>query len=136
MARIILAEDDEIIGEIVVDQLMDAGHAVGWLKNGEEAVSVIRRKIPDLVILDHNMPGISGRNVLRAMRQENNLAMVPVLMLTAMSGKTDQEIAYYEGADDFMTKPFRPQDLVSRVDALLQKSRRVLSRALAERDEV
>ncbi|MXP10400.1 response regulator transcription factor [Pseudoblastomonas halimionae] len=134
MARIILAEDDDIVGELVVNHLMDAGHAVGWLQNGDEALSVIRRKIPDLVILDHHMPERSGRDVLREMRKEEDLVLVPVLMLTAMSGKTDEDIAFYEGADDFMTKPFSPRDLEARVEALLKKSRRVLSQALAGRD--
>ncbi|MXO66381.1 response regulator transcription factor [Altericroceibacterium endophyticum] len=119
MARILYAEDDEIVGEIVSDALMDAGHAVGWLKDGDSALEAIKARTPDLVILDYEMPGLSGVQVLRAMRSDSDLAMIPVLMLTAHSGDADQNIAFYEGADDYITKPFKPRELIDRAEWLI-----------------
>ncbi len=120
MARIILAEDDELIGQIVVDRFFEAGHAVGWLKDGKEALDAMLFRAPDLAILDQNMPTMSGNLVLRQMRSSEELVMVPVLMLTAVAGESDQKIAYYDGADDYVTKPFDPDHLLLRAENLLE----------------
>ena len=119
MARIILAEDDEIVAEIVSTTLLAAGHAVGWLENGDAALRVMRQRPPNLAILDCNMPEISGILVLRAMRQSQLLCNIPVIMLTARAGLSDEQIARYGGADDYVTKPFDPRLLVAHVEALL-----------------
>lgn len=122
MARIIMADDDEVVGEIVADALMAAGHAVGLLDNGAEALKVIRARRPDLVILDCNMPEMSGLLVLRQMRDSIELCNTPVLMLTGRQSDRDLEIAFYEGANDYMKKPFDPDELVFRVGQLLERS--------------
>ncbi len=119
MARIIIADDDEIIGEIARDALIGAGHGVGLLNNGRDALAAIRYKIPDLVILDCNMPELSGLLVLREMRNSGALCKIPALVLTGRQSDRDQEIARYEGANDYMTKPFDPEELVFRVEELL-----------------
>ncbi|RKF21247.1 response regulator [Altericroceibacterium spongiae] len=125
MGRIIYAEDDEIVAQIVIDALMNAGHAVGWLQDGDEALRAMRFRPPDLAILDQNMPVMNGGMVLREMRVIESLVMVPVLMLTAIDAKQSQNIAFYEGADDYMTKPFDPDELVFRAEQLMdQKFRR------------
>lgn len=121
MARIIMAEDDEIVGELASEALMSAGHAVGLLDNGADALKVISQRRPDLVILDCNMPEVSGLLVLRKMRDTMALAETPVLMLTGRQSARDSDIAYYEGADDYMTKPFDPEELVFRVEELLKR---------------
>ena len=121
MARIIMAEDDEIVAEIVRDALMAAGHGVGILGDGAEALRVIRARRPDLVILDCNMPELSGLLVLRQMRDSVDLHATPVLVLTARDSRRDEEIAFYEGADDYMRKPFEPEELVFRVEELLER---------------
>ena len=129
MARIILAEDDELVGQIVVELLSKAGHAVGWLRDGEQALEAMKFRPPQLAILDQHMPNKSGGIVLREMRQAPHLAMVPVLMLTAVSGEGDKKILYYEGADDYVTKPFEPDDLLFRAEALIDlKLRRTMAR--------
>lgn len=119
MARIILADDDEIVADIVISALLAAGHPVGWFANGKEALAMIRRRPPELVILDCEMPGLSGPLVLREMRRSALLFRVPVLMLTVRSGLSDERIARFDGADDYVGKPFDPEFFVVRVEALL-----------------
>lgn len=121
MARIIIADDDEIIGEIASDALMARGHGVGLLSNGNDALKAIKFKAPDLVILDCNMPGLSGLLVLRELRNSVQLCKIPVLILTGRQSSSDEQLARYEGANDFMRKPFDPDELVFRVEELLAK---------------
>ncbi|WP_375427660.1 response regulator transcription factor [uncultured Sphingomonas sp.] len=128
MARIILAEDDEIVAELVQDVLMAAGHGVGVLPTGVEALAVIRARMPDLVILDCNMPGMSGLLVLREMRNTPKLARIPVLMLTGRRSEKDVSLAMYDGANDYMKKPFDPDELVFRVEELLPTGARLVAR--------
>ncbi len=121
MARIIIADDDEIIGEIACDALLAHGHAAGVITNGRDALQVIRARKPDLVILDCNMPGMNGLLVLRELRQSPEFCDLPVLVLTARRSDKDEELAYYQGANDYMKKPFDPAELVVRVEDLLAK---------------
>lgn len=123
MARVIIAEDDELVGDIVCNALHASGHGVGVLTNGIEALKIIRFKKPDLVILDCNMPGLSGVLVLREMRKSVDLYAIPVLVLTGRQSARDVELVMYEGADDYMKKPFDPDELVFRVNQLLAKKR-------------
>lgn len=128
MARIIMADDDEIVGELVCDALIASGHGVGLLTNGADALRTIKAKRPDLVILDCNMPEMSGILVLREMRNSPELCEIPVLMLTGRSGKSDMELALYQGADDYMSKPFEPDEVAFRVDELLARRQRISDR--------
>ena len=105
MGRIILAEDDPIMGEMVSERLFQAGHAVGWLRDGGSALDAMRFRAPHLAILDQKMPVLHGGAVLQQMRIDPDLAMVPVMMLTSVAGEQDQKIAFYEGADEYLTKP-------------------------------
>jgi len=121
MARIIIAEDDEIIGEIARDALVAEGHGVGLLTNGKDALAVIKQRQPDLVILDCNMPDLSGLLVLREMRNSETMCEIPVLILTGRRSERDVELAMNEGANDYMKKPFDPAELAFRVHTLLKK---------------
>jgi len=123
MARIIIAEDDEIVTGIVSEALTKAGHIVGVASNGADALRAIQAKEPDLVILDCNMPEMSGLLVLREMRNSSELYNTPVLVLTGRQGPRDVELAYNQGANDYMKKPFDPDELVFRVEELLAKTR-------------
>lgn len=123
MAHIIIADDDEIVGEIVCEALMKGGHIAGALSNGRDALQVIKTRKPDLVILDCNMPEMNGLVVLRELRKSLDFYTLPVLILTGRQSATDVEIAYHEGATDYMKKPFDPDELLFRVDELLAKSR-------------
>ncbi|WP_157137048.1 response regulator transcription factor [Sphingomonas sp. PAMC 26617] len=124
MARIIIADDDEIVGEVACDALIAAGHGAGLLANGTDALNVIKNRKPDLVILDCNMPGLNGLLVLREMRNSIALNHIPVLVLTGRRGNSDEELARFEGADDYMRKPFDPDELVFRVEQMLAKHNR------------
>lgn len=119
MALIIIADDDEIVGEIARDALMAAGHGVGLLPDGKAALAVVRAKRPGLVVLDCNMPGLSGLLVLREMRNSVDLCTIPVLMLTGRQSQRDVDLARYEGANDYLKKPFDPDELVFRAEELL-----------------
>jgi DNA-binding response OmpR family regulator len=123
MARIIMADDDEIVGEIARDALIAAGHAVGLLTDGKDMMKVIQARRPDLVILDCNMPEKSGLIVLRDMRNSVEFFETPVLMLTGRRSERDVELAMYAGANDYMKKPFDPDELVFRVEDLLEARR-------------
>jgi DNA-binding response OmpR family regulator len=119
MGRIIIADDDEIAGEVARDALIAAGHAAALLADGRAALDVIRRRPPDVVVLDCNMPELSGILVLREMRNSVALCEIPVLMLTGRQSQRDVELATYEGANDYMKKPFDPDEFVFRVEELL-----------------
>lgn len=123
MAKIIIADDDEIVSEVVRDALTNAGHVVGVLDNGADALRAIQVKNPDLVILDCNMPELNGLLVLREMRKSPALYDTPVLVLTGRQSERDSDLAYYQGANDYMKKPFDPDELVFRVENLLDKPR-------------
>lgn len=124
MARIIIADDDEIVGELVCNALIDAGHSAGLLTNGRDALRFIRARAPDLAILDCNMPELGGLIVLRAMRQSPAQCHTPVMILTGRCGDKDVELARFDGADDYMKKPFDTDELVARVEALLANRRK------------
>jgi DNA-binding response OmpR family regulator len=120
-----LADDDEIVAEIVSEYLMDAGHAVGWLSNGKSALEIIRKRPPDLIILDCNMPEMSGVEVLRVLRKSVELYQIPVLMLTGRQSDADERIVRFEGANDYLRKPFDPIELISRVELLMRGERHI-----------
>lgn len=119
MARIILVDDDPVIGELVVNAMLDAGHAIGWIADAATALSVMRRRPPHLAIIDCAMPGMSGVDLLRTMRSEGALCHVPAVMLTARQSRQDEAIAFGAGADDYLRKPIDLDFLIGRIDALL-----------------
>lgn len=123
MARIIYAEDDALVGELVQSTLIEAGHAVGVVGNGSDALQIVRQRRPDLLILDMSMPGLSGTQVLEAIRKDSQLHDLPVLMLTARRSQTDEDIALRAGATEYLRKPFDPDRLVVTVDMLLARGR-------------
>lgn len=121
MARIIYAEDDELVGEIVRDTLMDAGHAVGVIGDGVTAFQVAKMKIPDLIILDCSMPRMGGVEVLRRIRNHHELFFTPVLMLTGRLSVIDERIAFEAGATEYLRKPFDREELVFVVETMLDE---------------
>jgi len=121
MTLILLAEDDGMVGEMVRETLTGCGYVVGVVENGLDAVRVVEVKQPNLVILDCAMPKLSGVDVLRQIRLSAGGYRTPVLMLTARRSRLDVEIAMRAGANDYIKKPFDPDDLVVRVQNLLHK---------------
>ena len=120
MARILIADDDELIAELASEVLIDAGHACGWVTSAEAAWQCLRRKRPDILLLDQSMPGESGLSLLRRLRQSARLYDLPVMMFTAMNGDADEAQAIYAGAQDFIRKPFDPALLVRRVERIIK----------------
>lgn len=123
MALILLADDDELVGDVVRHALSARGHVVGLVENGADAVRVVEVKKPDLVILDCSMPKMSGIEALIKMRNSPVGCGIPVLMLTARRSERDVEIAMRAGASDYLKKPFDADQLVAIVELLLEKWR-------------
>ncbi len=121
MAHILIADDDELVAEMASDILIDAGHACGWVTNGEDAWALMKQRRPDLLLLDQDMPGISGVSLLRKLRGSATFYDLPVIMFTAMSGEADESRAIYAGAQDYIRKPFTPLILTSRIERAIMK---------------
>lgn len=119
-AQIVLAEDDVKQAELVRRYLERENHRVVVVDNGRTALDEVRRRRPDLLVLDVMLPDVDGLDVCRILRQESD---VPVLMLTARSEEDDLLLGLDLGADDYMTKPFSPRELAARVRTLLRRTR-------------
>jgi DNA-binding response OmpR family regulator len=113
--RVLVIEDDVTLGHALQEFLSDQGHAVDWLTNGENVMGALAGQSYDLLLLDLNLPGLSGLDVLRRLRQEKN--QVPVLILTARDELDDRVAGLDAGADDYVTKPFELPELAARVRA-------------------
>ena len=124
MSRILVVEDDVDIASLIVHYLAPAGHESEVVANGSDALPAARRQPPDLIILDRMLPGLDGLEICRALRADENLGAVPILMLTARAEEVDRIAGFETGADDYVTKPFSPKELVARIGALLRRVRR------------
>jgi DNA-binding response OmpR family regulator len=124
MSRILVVEDDPDIAELIGHYLANAGHEPEVLSTGAEVMATARRSVPDVLILDRMLPGLDGLEICRAMRSEPHTAAVPIIMLTARAEESDRIVGLELGADDYITKPFSPKELVARVNALLRRTRR------------
>ena len=122
MARILVADDDVDIRELVEFKLSTLGHDVVAVADGAAAIEACKAQRPDLAVLDVMMPGVSGLDAIRAIRADPALADLPVILLTARAQESDVETGFDSGADDYITKPFSPRELASRVQALLSRS--------------
>ena len=119
---LLVADDDEDVLMLVQLRLSRSGYEVVVARDGEEALRLVREKQPDLAVLDWMMPKASGLEVLRALRADEETASIPVLMLTARASASDIEQGLAAGADDYIAKPFSPQELASRVQSILTGS--------------
>ena len=117
--RILLVDDDRTVAEVVTRYLEREGFVVEWVADGRTAVDRALAEPPELIVLDLMLPKVDGLEVCRRVRALNP---VPVIMLTARSDETDRVIGLDLGADDYLTKPFSPRELVSRVKAVLRRS--------------
>jgi len=121
MAKILVAEDDKQIGDMIAFKLTNGGHQVIRAEDGEEAVALAGRELPDLILLDAMMPGLSGFEVLRRLKSDPTLRAVPVIMVTAKGHERDVLSGLRGGAVDYVVKPFSLKELAARVDLALRK---------------
>ena len=122
-ARILVVEDEAEIAALIAYQLTRDGYRVETALTGSAALDALHRDLPDLLVLDRMLPGVSGDEVLRAVRADPATKGVPVLVLTAKREQVDRIEGLELGADDYLTKPFSPRELVLRVDAVLRRAR-------------
>jgi two-component system, OmpR family, phosphate regulon response regulator PhoB len=121
MAKILVAEDDKQIGDMIAFKLTNGGHQVIRAEDGEQAVTLAGRELPDLILLDAMMPGLSGFEVLRRLKSDPALRAVPVIMVTAKGHERDVLSGLRGGAVDYIVKPFSLKELAARVDLALRK---------------
>ncbi|WP_055587620.1 response regulator transcription factor [Peterkaempfera griseoplana] len=130
-AHVLVAEDDPKQAELVRRYLEHEGHRVVVVHDGRAALEEARRRPPDLMVLDVMMPKVDGLDVCRVLRAETGTAALPLLVLTARSAEDDLLLALDLGADDYMTKPYSPRELMARVRTLLRRSGAAASAGVA-----
>ena len=124
MSHILIVEDDRDIADLLQRYLTRAGHVTDVRGDGGEALACVRTRVPDLVILDLMLPGVDGLEVCRTLRRAPDTRALPIIMLTARTEESDRIAGLELGADDYVTKPFSPSELVARVGALLRRAQR------------
>jgi len=122
--RILVVEDDPDIAELVARYLEKAGYNATRAASGREALEAVRAKAPDLIVLDVMLPHIDGLEVCRLLRGNEQTAGIPIIMLTARSEESERIVGLEMGADDYIAKPFSPNELIARVRALLRRAQR------------
>lgn len=126
-AKLLLVEDDPALAELLEYRFANEGYAVRATSDGDEALLMAAEDTPDLVILDWMIEGTSGIEVCRRLRRDKSTAHVPIIMLTAREGEDDKIRGLETGADDYLTKPFSPRELLARVSAVLRRIRPALA---------
>ncbi|GAB6037004.1 response regulator transcription factor [Fundidesulfovibrio butyratiphilus] len=132
---VLIVEDDEDILQLLDYNMQNAGFETVTCRDGLEAVTLIKRRKPDLVLLDLMLPGIDGFEICKTVKRDPKTAHVPVIMLTARGEEVDRIVGLELGADDYVVKPFSPRELILRAKAVLKRSgpdsqpKKVLSQA-------
>lgn len=119
MANVIIVDDDEIVAELASEALIEAGHPCGWVTDGAALFELLRWRRPDVVLLDQDMPGLSGEAIMRQLRASDRFYDLPIIMFTHVLGVRDEERARYHGAQAYVRKPFDPHALVRQVERVL-----------------
>jgi len=120
--RILVVDDDQEICRLIKGYLEQAGYQVSVANDGEMALHAIRTERPDLIVLDLMLPGRNGWEITRIVREDDTLAQTPIIMLTARVDDTDRILGLELGADDYVTKPFNPREVVARARAVLRRA--------------
>jgi phosphate regulon transcriptional regulator PhoB len=120
--KILVVEDEPDIRKLVNYNLAQEHYKVIEAENGEQALKAIQRDKPHLVVLDLMLPGLSGIELCKILRERSDTAKLPILMLTAKAGEADRVVGLEMGADDYLSKPFSPRELVARVRAILRRA--------------
>ncbi|MYM32506.1 response regulator [Duganella sp. CY15W] len=120
-AHILIVESTPAIQELIALNLGMAGHQISRAADAESALLMLEDQLPDMVLLDWNLPGQSGLSLVRRLRAQSRTRGLPIMMVTARCGEHDKIMALESGADDYMTKPFSPREMVARVHCLLRR---------------
>ena len=120
-ATILVVEDEPAIQELIAYNLKQAGHQPLRADNAEQAIALVGNALPDLVILDWMLPGLTGIEFARRLRADKRTRSIPIIMLTARSDEQDKLQGLETGADDYITKPFSPRELNARIKAVLRR---------------
>ncbi|HZN98741.1 MAG TPA: response regulator [Gemmatimonadales bacterium] len=121
MAKILVAEDEKQIGDMIAFKLSNSGHQVVRAPDGEQALRLASRELPDLILLDAMMPGVGGFEVLRRLKGDSSLRAIPVIMVTAKGHERDVLNGLRGGAVDYIVKPFSLKELSARVELALRR---------------
>jgi DNA-binding response OmpR family regulator len=122
--RALVVEDDPDIGQLLSHYLLKAGFAPDVATSGRDVVQRVRRDRPDVILLDLMLPGLDGLQVCRALRADAATAHIPIIMLTAKGEESDRIVGLELGADDYISKPFSPNEVIARIRALLRRTER------------
>ena len=122
LPKILVVEDDKSISDLITLHLKKNDFKYLVVHNGEDALSHLDNFMPDFIILDWMIPGLSGLEVLRRIRNKQEYKNLPILMLTAKNSEQDKIISFESGLDDYITKPFLPSELIARVKAILKRT--------------
>jgi len=121
-SRVLVVDDDAALAEMLSIVLRNEGFEPIWCAHGDKAFSAFKEARPDLVLLDLMLPKLSGLEICREVRKDESLNRLPILMLTARGDEADRVVGLEMGADDYVTKPFSPRELIARVKALLRRA--------------
>ena len=125
LTKILVVEDDKSISDLITLHLKKNDFEYLVVHNGEDALSHLDNFMPDFIILDWMIPGLSGLEVLRRIRYKQEYKNLPILMLTAKNSEQDKIISFESGLDDYITKPFLPSELIARVKAILKRTSQI-----------
>lgn len=120
-ANILIVEDEPSIQELIAVNLRHAGHVIVSAYSAEQALTLVREKLPDLILLDWMLPGLSGMELAKRLKMDTYTSSVPIIMLTARAEEPEKIAGLEVGADDYITKPFSPRELVARIKAVLRR---------------
>ncbi len=131
--NILIVEDEPAIQELIAVNLEGAGHRALRAADAQQALALMRQTLPDLVLLDWMLPGQSGLAIARQLRGSARTRGIPIIMLTAKSAESDKIMGLEAGADDYVTKPFSPRELLARIKAVLRRRAPQLTEDVVER---
>ena len=134
--KILIVEDDRDIAEMVEYNLREEGYDTISAFNGEDGVRLAKKESPDLIVLDIMLPIIDGFEVCRILKKEQITADIPIIILSAKSRETDKVVGLELGADDYITKPFSPRELIARIRAILRRGRALTFSSCIERGDI
>lgn len=120
-ANILIIEDEPSIQELIAVNLRHAGHTISSAYSAEQGMAQVRDKLPDLILLDWMLPGLSGMELAKRLKTDPYTSSVPIIMLTARAEEPEKIAGLEAGADDYITKPFSPRELVARIKAVLRR---------------